>query len=181
MKLSAEEITAGWESVGRHNVSPLSDYRMYSPLSESVDSFVRWAQSPQERINLGIKRIDKEMRGIAPGEIAMVLGFAHGGKTLLLLHTLRNNKDKHVALFIPDEPKELVLIKLTCITHNIDARILEQRVAEMTKKPSGFFVKQQQRITRTWQFLTKPYQPATWNMVLWKCVMCGVRHQNLLL
>ena len=59
----------------------------------------------------------------------MVLGFAHGGKTLLLLHTLRHNRDKHVALFIPDEPRELVLIKLTCITHNIDARVLEQRVA----------------------------------------------------
>ena len=141
MKLSAEEITAGWESVGRQFVSPLSDYRMYSPLSESVDSFVRWAQSPQERINLGIKRIDKEMRGIAPGEIAMVLGFAHGGKTLLLLHTLRNNKDKHVALFIPDEPKELVLIKLTCITHNIDARILEQRVAENDQEAIGLLRK----------------------------------------
>jgi hypothetical protein len=70
------------------------------------------------------------MRGIAPGEVAMVLGFAHGGKTLLLLHMLRNNRDKHVALFIPDEPRELVLIKLTCITHNIDARVLEQRVAQ---------------------------------------------------
>lgn len=139
MRMSADEIAAGWETVGRSQASPLPDYRdiqqipahkMYSPLSESVDSFVRWAQSPQERINLGIARIDAEMRGIAPGEIAMILGFAHGGKTLLLLHTLKNNRDKHVALFIPDEPKELVLIKLTCITHNIDARILEQRVAD---------------------------------------------------
>ena len=129
MRMSAEEIAAGWESVGGHHAPPLSENRMYSPLGESVDSFVRWAQSPQERINLGIARIDTEMRGIAPGEIAMVLGFAHGGKTLLLLHTLRHNRDKHVALFIPDEPRELVLIKLTCITHNIDARILEQRVA----------------------------------------------------
>jgi hypothetical protein len=129
MRMSAEEIAAGWESVGGHHAPPLSENRMYSPLGESVDSFVRWAQSPQERINLGIARIDTEMRGIAPGEIAMVLGFAHGGKTLLLLHTLRHNRDKHVALFIPDEPRELVLIKLTCITHNIDARVLEQRVA----------------------------------------------------
>ena len=130
MRMSAEEIAAGWESVGGHHAPPLSENRMYSPLGESVDSFVRWAQSPQERINLGIARIDTEMRGIAPGEIAMVLGFAHGGKTLLLLHTLRHNRDKHVALFIPDEPRELVLIKLTCITHNIDARVLEQRVAD---------------------------------------------------
>jgi hypothetical protein len=43
---------------------------------------------------------------------------------------LRNNRDKHVALFIPDEPRELVLIKLACITHNIDARVLEQRIAQ---------------------------------------------------
>jgi hypothetical protein len=107
---------------------------MYSPLGESIDSFVRWAQSPQERINLGIARIDAEMRGIAPGEIAMVLGFAHGGKTLLLLHSLKHNKEKHIALFIPDEPKELVLIKLTCITHNIDARILEERIAKNDKE-----------------------------------------------
>jgi hypothetical protein len=74
------------------------------------------------------------MRGIAPGEIAMVLGFAHGGKTLLLLHSLKHNKEKHIALFIPDEPKELVLIKLTCITHNIDARILEERIAKNDKE-----------------------------------------------
>ena len=130
MRLSAEEISAGWESVGRPNtVSPLSEYRMYSPLSEAADSFVRWAQSPQERVHLGISRIDKELRGIAPGEIAMMLGFAHGGKTLLLLHALRNNRDKHIAMFIPDEPRQLVLTKLTCMHHGIDARELEARVA----------------------------------------------------
>ena len=133
MRMSADEIAAGWKSVGGHTAPPPSD-RMYSPLGESIDSFVRWAQSPQERINLGIARIDAEMRGIAPGEIAMVLGFAHGGKTLLLLHSLKHNKEKHIALFIPDEPKELVLIKLTCITHNIDARILEERIAKNDKK-----------------------------------------------
>jgi len=131
MRLSAEEISAGWENVGRQSaVAPqLSEYRMYTPLSEAADSFVRWAQSPQERVHLGIGRIDKELRGIAPGEIAMMLGFAHGGKTLLLLHALRNNRDKHIAMFIPDEPRQLVLTKLTCMHHGIDARELEARVA----------------------------------------------------
>jgi len=131
MRLSAEEISAGWENVGRPSaVAPqLSEYRMYTPLSEAADSFVRWAQSPQERVHLGISRIDKELRGIAPGEIAMMLGFAHGGKTLLLLHALRNNRDKHIAMFIPDEPRQLVLTKLTCMHHGIDARELEARVA----------------------------------------------------
>jgi hypothetical protein len=69
------------------------------------------------------------MRGIAAGEVAMMLGFAHGGKTLLLLHALRHNRDKHIAMFIPDEPRQLVLTKLTCMHHRIDARELEARVA----------------------------------------------------
>ena len=129
MKLSAEQISAGWETVGRTQSAPSSDYRMYSPLAEAADSFVRWAQSPHERVHLGIDRIDQEMRGIAPGEMAMMLGFAHGGKTLLLLHALRHNRDKHIAMFIPDEPRQLVLTKLTCIHHGIDARELEARVA----------------------------------------------------
>jgi hypothetical protein len=130
MRLSADEISAGWESVGRlSTVAPLPEYRMYTPLAEAADSFVRWAQSPQDRVHLGINKIDTELRGIAPGEIAMMLGFAHGGKTLLLLHTLRNNRDKHIAMFIPDEPRQLVLTKLTCIHHGIDARELEARVA----------------------------------------------------
>jgi len=129
MKLSAEQISAGWDTVGRTQSAPLSDYRMYSPLADAADSFVRWAQSPHERVHLGIDRIDQEMRGIAPGEMAMMLGFAHGGKTLLLLHALRHNRDKHIAMFIPDEPRQLVLTKLTCIHHGIDARELEARVA----------------------------------------------------
>jgi len=107
---------------------------MYTPLAEAADSFVRWAQSPQDRVHLGINQIDKELRGIAPGEIAMMLGFAHGGKTLLLLHTLRNNRDKHIAMFIPDEPRQLVLTKLACMHHGIDARELEARVAADDKE-----------------------------------------------
>jgi hypothetical protein len=129
MRLSAEQITSNWDLTGLLTAAPSPDYRMYSPLSDAADSFVRWAQSPQERVHLGINRIDAELRGIAPGEIAMMLGFAHGGKTLVLLHALRNNRDKHIALFIPDEPRQLVLTKLTCIHHRIDARELEARVA----------------------------------------------------
>jgi hypothetical protein len=64
----------------------------------------------------------------------MMLGFAHGGKTLLLLHALRNNRDKHIAMFIPDEPRQLVLTKLTCMHHGIDARELESRVASDDKE-----------------------------------------------
>jgi len=138
MRLSAEAIQAGWENVGTEPVggsvpSPISEYRHYTPLAEAAHSFVHWAQTPQERIYLGIDPIDQEMRGIAPGELAMMLGYSHGGKTLALLHCLQQNRDKKVAFFIPDEPKTLVLTKLTCMYHNIDARELESRVADDDK------------------------------------------------
>jgi replicative DNA helicase len=140
LRLSLEDIKAGWDNVGVNAtaLAPASsiprEYKHYVPLTEAAHSFVRWAQSPEERVYLGIEPIDNEMRGIAPGELAMMLGYSHGGKTLVLLHTLRNNRDKKVALFIPDEPKTLVLTKLVCMHHNIDARILEQRVAEDDKE-----------------------------------------------
>lgn len=137
MRLSPEEISSGWNKVeaGSEDLASLvpKEYRHYKPLSEAAHSFVAWAQNPEQRIYLGIKPIDDEMRGIAPGELGMMLGYSHGGKTLALLHALRNNRDKKVALFIPDEPKTLVLTKLTCMHHGIDARELERRVADNDK------------------------------------------------
>lgn len=132
MKLTAEQVSAGWDSVGDNSsppTSPPTEYRLYEPLSEAAHSFVRWAQSPQDRVHLGLHQIDAEMRGIASGEMAMMIGYSHGGKTLLLLHALQQNRDKHIAMFIPDEPRQLVLTKLTCMHHGIDARELERLVS----------------------------------------------------
>jgi len=133
-RLSAEEIIAGWDTVERGAAMPpvsisLPEYRMYSPLSDAAESFVRWAQSPNDRVYLGIEPLDKEMRGIAAGEMALMIGYSHGGKTLALLHTLLANRDKRIALFIPDEPRTLVLTKLACMHHRVDARELENRIA----------------------------------------------------
>lgn len=131
MRLSPEEIANGWDKVGRGgDTPPVPVYRLYSPLSEAAHSYVRWAQSPHKRIYTGIERIDEEMRGIAPGELAMIIGYSHGGKTLALMHTLMNNRDKKIAFFVPDEPRTLILTKLTCMHHGIDARLLERQVAE---------------------------------------------------
>ena len=100
MKLTAEQLSASWDNAESQMDSDsritTSDYKLYEPLTEAAHSFVRWAQSPQERIHLGLSQIDAEMRGIAAGEIAMMIGFAHGGKTLLLLHSLLHNRHKHI-------------------------------------------------------------------------------------
>lgn len=144
MRLSADQITAGWETVEQGAVTPSvsisspipqsPDYRFYAPLSDAAESFVRWAQSPNDRIYLGVEPLDREMRGIAPGELSMLIGYSHGGKTLALLHALRSNRDKRVVFFIPDEPRTLVLIKLACMHHGIDARDLERRISEGEKE-----------------------------------------------
>jgi replicative DNA helicase len=106
-------------------VKPSSYYR---PLSEAADEFVRWAQTPDQRVMLGIPDLDAEMRGLAPGEMCLVIGYSHSGKTLTLLEILKNNRDKRVIYFCPDEPRPLTLVKLTCVLHGMRARELEMRI-----------------------------------------------------
>lgn len=100
----------------------------FRPLSEAADDFVRWAQTPEQRVMLGIPDLDAEMRGLAPGELCLIIGYSHSGKTLTLLEILKNNRDKRVIYFCPDEPRPLTLVKLTCVLHGMRARELEQRI-----------------------------------------------------
>lgn len=101
----------------------------YRPLEEAADDFVRWAQSPHERVYTGFPDLDREMRGIAPGELCMVIGYSHSGKTLTLLEMLKANRKRHVIYFVPDEPRTLVLIKLACNLHGINALDLERDIS----------------------------------------------------
>jgi hypothetical protein len=100
----------------------------YRPFSEAADRFIREAQQTK-RFYTGIPQFDAEMRGLSPGHLGVVVGYSHSGKTQLVLHMLRNNREANIAWFTPDEPGPLLLTKLTSLTHNIPARILEERVA----------------------------------------------------
>ena len=101
----------------------------YHPFADAADEFVRWAQSAHERVFTGFPDLDKEMRGIAPGEMANIIGYSHSGKTLVLLEILKANRNKNVAFFTPDEPRTLVLIKLACVMHGVSAVDLERLIA----------------------------------------------------
>ena len=103
-------------------------HKHYKPFHLAADLFVQEAQNT-ERIYTGIDKFDEEMRGLSPGHLGVIVGYSHSGKTLVLLHMLKHNRDKRIALFIPDEPATLVLTKLTSLTHGIPARELESRVA----------------------------------------------------
>lgn len=137
----ALNYTERWDALGRGDtistpdVSNASKQRQfYNPLSHAADDFVHWAQNPNERIYLGFKDIDEEMRGIAPSEMCLINGYSHSGKTMFLLQILVANADKPVVYFCPDEPRTLTLIKLTCLMHGIPADILEDQVANNDTK-----------------------------------------------
>ena len=134
--LDSNELLSRWDALGRGE-EPLpapsldlpKQHMYYRPLEDAAYEFVRWAQSPHERIYTGFADLDREMRGIAAGEMCLVIGYSHSGKTLTLLQMLIANRDKNVIYFVPDEPRTLVLIKLACVTHGVNAIDLERQVA----------------------------------------------------
>jgi KaiC/GvpD/RAD55 family RecA-like ATPase len=134
--LDSSELLSRWNALGRGEeplpsapTEAVKQHLYYRPLEDAAHEFVRWAQSPHERIYTGFTDLDREMRGIAAGEMCLVIGYSHSGKTLTLLQMLIANRDKNVIYFVPDEPRTLVLIKLACVMHGVNAIDLERQVA----------------------------------------------------
>lgn len=109
---------------------PEVDHRYYAPLSDAAEEYVRWSRNPGERIYTGIDEFDLAMRGLAPSELMLVVGYAHSGKTVFTTQVVQHNHDKNVVIFSPDETRVLVLIKLFSIEHGIGAEEIEQRLQQ---------------------------------------------------
>lgn len=105
-------------------------YAHYKPLVEAADEFIRWAERPQDRVYTGIPSLDKAMRGTGPGEVTLIQGFTHSGKTLVATELLLNNPHINIVLFTPDETRPLVLTKLASARHGVDIRALERRIQD---------------------------------------------------
>jgi hypothetical protein len=121
--LEPDQLEAGWVAVEAQ-----AAYKYFRPLADARRRFVREAQSGR-RIFFGIEQLDSETRGISPGHLAIVVGYSHSGKTQLCLNVLYHNRDKRIALFIPDEPAPLVITKLASLVFEVSARQLEDGVA----------------------------------------------------
>jgi hypothetical protein len=110
------------------HASPSTPFRLYRPLSEAAEEYRDWAEHPELRVYTGILELDQRMRGTAPGEITQILGFSHGGKTVVASQILLNNADKPMILFTPDETRTAVLSKMVALVHGVDAEELESRI-----------------------------------------------------
>ena len=122
---SEQEIQRRLEDFQQHRA-----YEHYRPLRDAADEFIAWARDPSSRVYTGVPELDAAMRGTAPGELTLIQGFTHSGKTLLATELITNNPDTPMALFTPDETRPLVLTKLTSALHGVDARELERRIQQ---------------------------------------------------
>lgn len=136
---TSPDLAARWEEMERGDLTevapspsllPAPAPLFYRPLSDSVGDFVRWVQTPADRIYLGFNDIDTQMRGVAPGEMLLINGYSHSGKTLFLMEILRANRDKPIMYFCPDEPRTLTLIKLVSLITGTPGRMLEQLIEQ---------------------------------------------------
>lgn len=118
-----DDIEHKLETIDRHGTG-----RYYKPLEEAVDEFVRFAENPHLRVHTGIPLFDKAMRGVAPGELCLINGFAHSGKTVLATEVMLFNHDTPMVMFTPDETRPALLTKLAAADTGIGVEELERRI-----------------------------------------------------
>jgi KaiC/GvpD/RAD55 family RecA-like ATPase len=103
-------------------------YQRYRPLRDAVDEYVKWSEDVESRVYTGIDRLDEAIRGTAPGELTLIQGHVHSGKTLVATSIMLENHDKPFIVFTPDETRTLILTKLTAVETGFGAEQLEEMI-----------------------------------------------------
>lgn len=107
-----------------------ASYKYVHPLVSTYESVLESIRTSEQRFSLGLAELDVRTRGFGPKELILVTGFAHSGKTQLVNTAILNNRDKRVLFFSMDDPAEMILLKLVCMLHDVDAETLERRIRE---------------------------------------------------
>ena len=123
-ELTAADVEVGWTALQER-----VEYQQFRPLADAASRLIADAQA-ERRIFTGIVPLDNEMRGISAGHLALVVGYSHSGKTLVLLHIIGHNQAKRICYFVPDEPAPLVLMKLACLSWGVSGGELESRITD---------------------------------------------------
>ena len=120
----------GGEAVG--SPSDKKAPRRWSATTAVVDNLVGFIRNPAERWYLGFPEIDLATRGIGKGEVLLVVGRSHTGKSQVLLNgivtNLINDPSAHVVIFAMDEPRELVVMKLFCLLQGKSSTEVEEAI-----------------------------------------------------
>jgi len=133
--LTAEEVarrlarvTGGAVGAGPTQGNP----KRWALTTHVVDNLVGFIRNPAERWYLGIPEVDLATRGVGRGEVMLVVGRSHTGKSQVLLNSivtnLVNNTAIHVVIFSMDEPRELVVMKLYCLLRGKSSTEVEEAI-----------------------------------------------------
>jgi len=129
--LSPAEIVARLEGASSDHTEGVPAYRYIEPTATAFNSFVDYVRNDDGRFLLGFPEVDLCMRGLARGEMLLVVGHSHNGKSQVLYNSIVNallNTNGHILLFSPDEPRELVAQKLHCIAFGRNGQELEEQI-----------------------------------------------------
>jgi hypothetical protein len=102
--------------------------RFVRPLSDAAEALIDVYQNPEGRYMLGLPELDVMIRGIGRGELCLIVGRAHSGKSAVALQSVVNNPQAKVLWYQWDESSLLMLAKLCAVVTNTNGETIEQRV-----------------------------------------------------
>lgn len=102
--------------------------RYVRPLSEAAEALIDVYQNPEGRYMLGLPELDVMIRGIGRGELCLIVGRAHSGKSAVALQSVVNNPQAKVLWYQWDESSLLMLAKLCAVVTNTNGETIEKRV-----------------------------------------------------
>ena len=127
----ARRLAAAQQGDGEATASSPRSNR-WSLSTTVVDNLIGFIRNPAERWYLGFPDIDIATRGIGKGEVLLVVGRSHTGKSQMLLNgivtNLVNDSKAHVVIFSMDEPRELVAMKLFCLLRGRSSPEVEEAI-----------------------------------------------------
>ena len=104
----------------------------WATTSKVVENLIGFIRNPAERWYLGFPEIDLATRGVGKGEVLLVVGRSHTGKSQILLNSivtnLVNDPNAHIVIFSMDEPRELVAMKLFCLLQGRSSTDVEEAI-----------------------------------------------------
>lgn len=105
-------------------------FRFADPISSATQSLLDVLQHDDETFEFGILDVDVYLRGLRAKECLVLTAFPHSGKTALLLTSIVNNPDKRILFLSLDDPREMVLQKLVCMTHDLKGTDFEKSIRD---------------------------------------------------
>lgn len=129
--LSIEQIRA---AISERQISEqqtdAGSFHYVKPLTFAAEALIDVFQNPEGRFMFGIRPLDIMLRGIGKGELCLIVGRAHSGKSALALQAVVNNPQAKVLWFQWDESALLMLAKLCSVVTRTNGEQIEQLVRQ---------------------------------------------------